>query len=260
MVEILGALFGSDQVPVIAGPCSIESKEQFSRIASQLSEFKVPFLRGGLYKLRTQKDSFQGLGEEGYEIAKEISNKFAMPFVTEVTDPRQIEGLSDIASIYQVGTRNMYNYDLLKELGQQSKPVLLKRAFSATYGEFLNAAEYVTSLGNTKLLLCERGIRTFVKETRNTFDINAIPYLKQRSHLPILADPSHGTGVSPLVVPVALAALAAGADGLLIEVHDEPQNALSDGQQALTPSAFKQLLKTGKDILKASERSFYERS
>lgn len=260
MVEILEALFGGDQVPVIAGPCSIESEEQFSRIVSELKGLKVPFLRGGLYKLRTQKDSFQGLGEEGYSIAKEVSRKFEIPFVTEITDPRQIEGLAEITSIYQVGTRNMYNYDLLKELGQQEKPVLLKRAFSATYGEFLNAAEYITSLGNSKVLLCERGIRTFVKETRNTFDINIIPYLKQRSHLPILADPSHGTGVSSLVTPVALAALAAGADGLLIEVHDEPEKALSDGQQALTPEEFKKLMSTGKEILKALGRSFYERS
>ena len=260
MVEILEALFGGDQVPVIAGPCSIESEEQFSRIASQLHELKVPFLRGGLYKLRSQKDSFQGLGEEGYSIAKRVSEKFKTPFVTEVTDPRQIEALSEITSIYQVGTRNMYNYDLLKELGQQDKPVLLKRAFSATYSEFLNAAEYITGVGNSRVLLCERGIRTFVKETRNTFDINIIPYLKQRSHLPILADPSHGTGVSSLVAPIALAALAAGADGLLIEVHDEPQNALSDGQQALTPEEFKKLMKTGGEILNAIGRSLYERS
>jgi len=183
-----------------------------------------------------------------------------MPFTTEVTDIRQIEKLHDTASVFQVGTRNMYNYDLLKELGKASKPVLLKRAFSATYSEFLNAAEYIFSEGNEKVILCERGIRTFVKDTRNTFDINAIPFLKQKSGLPIVADPSHGTGLTSLVEPVSLAALAAGADGLLVEVHNQPEVALSDGQQALTPLQFRKLIEKAAIILKASGRTLHRRA
>lgn len=260
MLDICGVPFGGQSVPVIAGPCSIESEEQFDRIASSLSSLKVPFLRGGVYKLRSHPDSFQGLGEKGFEIAQKISKKFDMPFATEVTDPRQIEKLHDIASVFQVGTRNMYNYDLLKELGKTSKPVLLKRAFSATYSELLNAAEYISAQGNKNILLCERGIRTFVNDTRNTFDINAIPFLKKRSHLPVLADPSHGTGLTELVTPVSLAALAAGADGLLIEVHDKPEDALSDGQQALTPQQFESLLSQADIILKASKRFVHGRA
>jgi len=260
MLEICGVPFGGQSVPLIAGPCSVESEEQLEQIASDLHKLDVPFLRGGLYKLRTKPDSFQGLGEEGFSIAKKVSDKFHMPFTTEVTDIRQIEKLYEVASIFQVGTRNMYNYDLLKELGKSSKPVLLKRAFSATYSEFLNAAEYIISEGNENVILCERGIRTFVQETRNTFDINAIPFLKQKSGLPIVADPSHGTGLSSLVEPIALAALAAGADGLLIEVHNKPEQALSDGQQALTPDEFKSLMEKAALILKASGRTLHGRA
>jgi len=260
MIEICGVPFGGQSVPVIAGPCSVESEEQLNQIAADLHELKTPFLRGGLYKLRTNPESFQGLGESGFAIAQKVSKKFNMPFTTEVTDIRQIEKLHDVAAVFQVGTRNMYNYDLLKELGKTSTPVLLKRAFSATYSEFLNAAEYILSQGNEKVILCERGIRTFVKDTRNTFDINAIPFLKQKSGLPIVADPSHGTGLTSLVEPVSLAALAAGADGLLIEVHNEPEKALSDGQQALTPVQFKRLIEKAEIILKASGRTVYGRA
>lgn len=260
MIEICGVPFGGQSVPVIAGPCSVESEAQLTQIASSLHELDVPFLRGGLFKLRTNPESFQGLGESGFEIAQTVSTKFNMPFTTEITDIRQIEKLHDVASVFQVGTRNMYNYDLLKELGKASKPVLLKRAFSATYSEFLNAAEYIFSAGNESVLLCERGIRTFVRDTRNTFDINAIPFLKQKSGLPILADPSHGTGLTSLVEPISLAALAAGADGLLLEVHNEPEKALSDGQQALTPSQFKDLMNKATLILKASGRKLHGRA
>jgi len=260
MIEICGVPFGGQSVPIIAGPCSVESEDQLMTIASALSDLNVPFLRGGLYKLRTNPESFQGLGEEGFEIARKVSQHFKMPFATEVTDVRQIEKLQDVTSIFQVGTRNMYNYDLLKELGKAGKPVLLKRAFSATYSEFLNAAEYIFSKGNQEVILCERGIRTFVRDTRNTFDINAIPFLKQKSGLPIVADPSHGTGLTSLVEPVGLAALAAGADGLLIEVHNKPEVALSDGQQALTPSQFKTLVEKADHILKAFGRSLHGRS
>lgn len=260
MLDICGVPFGGQSVPIIAGPCSIESEQQFDEIAESLSALNVSFLRGGIYKLRSHPDSFQGLGEEAFTIAQKISKKFGMPFATEITDPRQVEKLHEVASIFQVGTRNMYNYDLLKELGKTSKPVLLKRAFSATYSELLNAAEYIFSQGNKNVLLCERGIRTFVKETRNTFDINAIPFLKSRSGLPVVADPSHGTGLTALVEPISLAALAAGADGLLLEVHNHPEQALSDGQQALTPKQFENLLKKAELILKASERTLHARA
>lgn len=260
MVNILGVPFGGKSVPIIAGPCSIESKEQFLGLAEELTKMKVSFLRGGIYKLRTNPDSFQGLGKAAYPIAREVSEATGLPFTSEVTDPRQIEELHEVTSMFQVGTRNMYNYDLLKELGKTSKPVLLKRAFSATYGEFLNAAEYLIAAGNSNVLLCERGIRTFVTETRNTFDINAIPFLKKRSHLPVLADPSHGTGLSELVEPVSLAALAAGADGLIIEVHNDAKNALSDGQQALKTAELQSLLTKAETILQAIGRDLYART
>jgi 3-deoxy-7-phosphoheptulonate synthase len=260
MIQVGGVSFGGKEVPIIAGPCSIESQAQFTEIAKELKSMGVPLLRGGLYKLRTSVESFQGLGKEGYELVKQVSKEFDLPFVTEVTDPRQIEELLPFTSAFQVGTRNMYNYDLLKELGKTQTPVLLKRAFSATYGEFLNAAEYVTSQGNPSVLLCERGIRTFVQETRNTFDINIIPFLKKNSHLPVLADPSHGTGETYMVLPVALAALAAGADGLLIEVHNKPEEALSDGQQAVKPQDMKKFLDQANTVLNSIGRSLYGRS
>lgn len=259
MVNVQGVPFGGKSVPIIAGPCSVESETQLLEISQELSKLPVSFLRGGLYKLRTNPESFQGLGKKAYPIAKKASEASGLPFTTEVTDPRQIEELEDVTSIFQVGTRNMYNYDLLKELGKSSKPVLLKRAFSATYSEFLNAAEYILSAGNKNVLLCERGIRTFVNDTRNTFDINAIPFLKNRTDLPVLADPSHGTGLSELVEPVALAALAAGADGLIIEVHNDPKNALSDGQQALTTKQLESLLSKAQMILQALDRNLHER-
>lgn len=259
MLNIQGVPFGGIDVPIIAGPCSVESEAQLSEISTKLMKLPVSFLRGGIYKLRTNPKSFQGLGKDAYPIVKKVSEASNLPFTTEVTDPRQIEELEEVTSIFQVGTRNMYNYDLLKELGKSSKPVLLKRAFSATYSEFLNASEYILSEGNKNVLLCERGIRTFVNDTRNTFDINAIPFLKSKTDLPVLADPSHGTGLSELVEPVALAALAAGADGLIIEVHNDPKNALSDGHQALTTDQLHKLLSKAQMILKALDRNLHER-
>lgn len=260
MIQIGDVSFGGKDVPIIAGPCSIESESQFTEIAEELKGMGVPLLRGGLYKLRSKAESFQGLGQEGFTLVSKVSKELQLPFVTEITDPRQIEGLLPIAQAFQVGTRNMYNYDLLKELGKMKTPVLLKRAFSATYTEFLNAAEYITSQGNSSVILCERGIRTFVKETRNTFDINIIPFLKKHSHLPIVADPSHGTGESFMVLPIALAALAAGADGLLIEVHNKPEEALSDGQQAVKPSEMKSFLDQASGVLQAIGRNLYART
>ena len=260
MIQIGGVPFGGKDVPIIAGPCSIESEVQFNEIAKELKSMGIPILRGGLYKLRTNVESFQGLGRKAYPLVEQVTKEFDLPFVTEVTDPRQIEELLPFTQAFQVGTRNMYNYDLLKELGNHKTPVLLKRAFSATYSEFLNAAEYVTSQGNSSVLLCERGIRTFVKETRNTFDINIIPFLKKNSHLPVIADPSHGTGESYMVLPVALAALAAGADGLLIEVHNKPEEALSDGQQAVTPEQMKSFLSQASTVLSSLGRNLHGRA
>ena len=260
MIQVRGVPFGGNEVPIIAGPCSIESETQFTEIAKELKDMGIPLLRGGLYKLRTNTNSFQGLGKKGYALVKRVSKEFDLPFITEITDPRKIEELLPFTDAFQIGTRNMYNYDLLKELGKQKIPVLLKRAFSATYSEFLNAAEYITSQGNSSVILCERGIRTFVKETRNTFDINIIPFLKKHSHLPILADPSHGTGESYMVLPIALAALAAGADGLLIEVHNKPEEALSDGDQAVKPSDIREFLNQSKLVLSSLGKSLYGRA
>ena len=260
MIQIGDVSFGGKEVPVIAGPCSIESESQFTEISKELKAIGIPLLRGGLYKLRTKPTSFQGLGKEGYALVEKVTKELNLPFITEVTDPRQIEELLPFTQAFQVGTRNMYNYELLKELGKTRVPVLLKRAFSATYSEFLSAAEYLSSQGNSSIVLCERGIRTFVKETRNTFDINIIPFLKKYSHLPVIADPSHGTGESYMVLPIAMAALAAGADGLLIEVHNKPEEALSDGQQAVKPSEIKTFLDQAAAVLNALGRNLHGRA
>lgn len=237
-VNILNASFNSG-LQIIAGPCSIESREQFFTIAEQLKNMGVTLLRGGLYKLRTRPDSFQGHGQVAYPWAVEVKKHLGMGFVSEITDPRQIAEMSDVVDCFQVGARNMYNYDLLKELGRQKIPVLLKRAFSATIDEWLYASEYLESGGNHSVLLCERGIRTFETKTRNTLDVNAIAYAKQFSKFPILSDPSHGTGRADLVEQASLASVAAGADGLLIEVHNDPTIALSDKDQALDLNQFK---------------------
>ena len=237
-VKILDSNF-TDQFQVIAGPCSIESQDQFFKIAEELKKMGVNLLRGGLYKLRTRPDTFQGHGQVAYPWAVEVKKHLNMGFVSEITDPRQIDELSDVVDCYQVGARNMYNYDLLKELGRQKLPVLLKRAFSATIDEWLYACEYLEKGGNTSVLLCERGIRTFETKTRNTLDVNAIAYAKQVCKFPILSDPSHGTGRADLVEQAALSSVAAGADGLLVEVHNDPTQALSDKDQALDLAQFK---------------------
>ncbi len=237
-VKILDINF-KDQLQVIAGPCSIESQDQFYKIAESLKKMGVGLLRGGLYKLRTRPDTFQGHGKVAYPWAVEVKKHLGMGFVSEITDPRQIQEMSDVVDCFQVGARNMYNYDLLKELGRQKIPVLLKRAFSATIDEWLYASEYLEKGGNQSVLLCERGIRTFETKTRNTLDVNAISYAKQFCKYPILSDPSHGTGRADLVEQASLASIAAGADGLLIEVHNDPNQALSDKDQALDLNQFK---------------------
>ncbi len=218
---------------IIAGPCSVESYEQLDEVARCLKDNSITWMRGGVYKLRTSPDSFQGLGKKCFDWIKEIKSKYQLKFITEVTDPRQIEELLEVADALQVGTRNMFNYALLSELGHTNVPIVLKRAFAARIKELLLAAEYITQQGNQNVILCERGIRSFETETRNTMDLGAIAWVKANTPWTIFADPSHGTGLSELVTPMAHASLAAGADGLLVEVHPEPKKALSDSRQAL---------------------------
>ena len=248
---------GKDFV-VMAGPCSIESEDQFRQTAHHVKACGAHILRGGMYKLRTSPESFQGMGSEAFQLVKMIKTEVGLPFISEVTDPRQIPDMMDFVDVFQVGSRNMHNYALLKELGQVDKPVLLKRGFAGTIKEWLLAADYVVKGGNTRVALCERGIRTFETATRNTFDINAIAYIKQHSHFPIIADTSHGTGETALVTPVALAAAAAGADGLIIETHPNPAVAQSDGFQALNFDQFQQLMAALPKVLEAVGRSLHK--
>ncbi len=242
---------------IIAGPCSIESKEQLYQITKVLTEENISFLRGGIYKMRTQPHSFQGLGEEAIELVKNLKASHTVNFVSEITDPRQIDTMSPVVDIFQVGTRNMYNYELLKELGKQTKPVLLKRAFSARVKEWLLAAEYLTQEGNGQVILCERGIRTFETSTRNTLDLSGALVAQKESSLPVIVDPSHGTGHPFLVMKMALATAAVGLDGLLVEIHPEPEKALSDGYQSLNFIQFKQMMKQLKKILSVTDKISY---
>lgn len=233
IVKIGNLSIGNGDFCIIAGPCSIESKKQFKETAQFVSENGASLLRGGMFKLRTNPDSFQGLENEAFQIARDVKKEVGLPFVSEVTDPRQIGDMDSVVDAYQVGSRNMHNYALLKELGNTQKPVLLKRGFAGLVKEWLLSAEYIRKHGNPNVILCERGIRTFEDSTRNTLDLNAVAFVKANSDLPIIVDPSHGTGVRELVTPMALAAAAAGADGIMVEVHPRPSEALSDGFQAL---------------------------
>ena len=223
-------------------------------IAEKVKAAGASFIRGGAYKPRTSPYSFQGLGEEGLQYLAEASRKTGLPVVTEIMDPRDLETILQYTDIIQIGARNMQNFRLLLEVGMCNKPVLLKRGLSATIKEWLMAAEYVMSKGNLEVILCERGIRTFETATRNTLDLSAVPVLKQKTHLPVVVDPSHGVGKWDLVAPMAKAAVAVGADGLLIEVHTNPENAMSDGEQSLKPDAFKKLMAELKPIAKAVGR------
>lgn len=232
---------GAGCCTVIAGPCAVESETDYIEIAQMLKAIGVNILRAGLFKPRTSPYSFKGLGREGLNIVAEAKKATGLAVMTEVMDVRDIEILYPYIDIFQVGSRNMQNYSLLEELGRIDKPVLLKRGLAATLEEWLLAAEYMLDRGNQKIILCERGIRTFEPYARNTVDIGAIPLIKQLSHLPILVDPSHATGRSEMVAPVAKAAVAAGADGILVEVHQHPEAALSDGRQSLTPEQFRGL-------------------
>jgi len=237
-----GVKIGGPDVVVAAGPCSVESREQMLAIAESVSKAGAKILRAGAFKPRTSPYAFQGMGEPGLKIMRETADKFGLFTVSEVMDPSQVEMMGRYIDIYQVGARNMQNYHLLRALGEVRKPVLLKRGMSATMEELLLSAEYILSGGNYNVILCERGIRTFETYTRNTFDLAAIPVIQKLSHLPMWADPSHGTGRRDKVPPMARAAVAAGADGLLIEVHNDPEHALSDGAQSLEPSTFTQLM------------------
>ena len=242
VVSIGGVPVGNGFFTVIAGPCAVESLEQMKETGRAVLQAGASALRGGAFKPRTSPYSFQGLGLEGLEILSQVSRELGVPTVTEVVEVGDIEAVEQHADAFQVGARNMQNFRLLMELGRSRKPVLLKRGMAATIEDLLMAAEYVLAQGNPNVILCERGIRTFETATRNTLDLNAIPFIKQRSHLPVLVDPSHGTGLRELVAPMSLAAAAAGADGLLIEVHQNPAVAMSDGRQSLYPDQFTDLM------------------
>ncbi len=250
-----GVMVGGEQVVVMAGPCSIESAEQIETIANCVSKLGVRVLRGGAFKPRTSPYSFQGLGPQGLEFMRRAADKFNLLVVSEVMDQTQIPIMLEYVDMLQVGARNMQNFNLLKELGKVSKPILLKRGIAATIEELLLSAEYIMAGGNYNVVLCERGIRTFESYTRNTLDVSAIPVIKKLSHLPIIADPSHGTGRRDKVPPMARAAVAAGADGLLLEVHHDPEKALSDGAQSLYPDQFEQLMKELRMIAPAVGRT-----
>lgn len=242
--DIEGVKIGQGHFNVMAGPCSVEGREQIFKVAEGISSAGAKILRGGAFKPRSSPYDFQGLEEEGLKLMQEAAKKYNLLTVSEIMDGDKLSMLEDYVDILQVGTRNMQNFSLLKKLGKSKKPVLLKRGFSATYQEFLMSAEYILSGGNERVILCERGIRTFESYTRNTLDIAAVPILKGLSHLPVIVDPSHGTGIRSLVAPMAKAALAAGADGLMIEVHPDPDKAFSDAAQTISIDTFAKLMKS----------------
>jgi len=254
LVNVKGVEIGGPEVVIFAGPCAVESQEQLYETARSVKADGAKILRGGAFKPRTSPYKFQGLGEEGLKLLGLISMKTGLPVVTEVMDTRQVEKVSEFADILQIGSRNMHNYPLLKEAGLLRKPILLKRGMMATIEEFLLAAEYILNQGNEQVILCERGIRTFETSTRNTLDLSAVPMLKHLSHLPVIVDPSHGTGLRWMVPAMAKAAVAAGADGLIIEVHYKPEEALCDGQQSLTLFEFGQLVKDLRKVARAVDR------
>lgn len=234
---------GGKQIVIVGGPCSVDTKELLFENAREMKKAGAHMLRGGAFKPRTSPYAFQGLGEKGLELLAEARKLTGLPVVTEVMDPRQVDLVCRYADVLQIGARNAQNFDLLKEVGQTDKAVILKRGMSTTIEEWLMSAEYIVSRGNEKVILCERGIRTFETATRNTLDLSAVPVVKHLSHLPILIDPSHGLGVREYIAPMALAAIAAGADGIMIETHPRPGEALSDGHQALLPAQFQQIVK-----------------
>lgn len=251
VVKVKGQKIGGGHFGIIAGPCTIESKEQFLSIARSVKSSGANFLRGGAFKPRTSPYSFQGLGEAGIEIMKIAREETGLPIITEIMTPKHIEKYAEEVDVIQIGARNMQNFDLLKEVGKVKTPVLLKRGLSATFEEFLMAAEYIMSEGNKNVILCERGIRTFETWTRNTLDISAVPVIQKKSHLPIIIDPSHAGGIYWLVEPLTKAAVAIGADGITIEVHNKYEDAISDGQQSLIPERFDKIMKNIRILRKA---------
>jgi len=246
---------GTDEIILMAGPCAVESEDQIFRLAKVVAESGSKILRGGAFKPRSSPYSFQGMGEEGLKLMRAAADEYGLMMVTEVMQIHQIEMIEKYTDIFQIGARNMQNFGLLKELGKTSKSVLLKRGLAATIEEWLMSAEYILASGNSDVMLCERGIRTFEPYTRNTFDLSAIPVVHERSHLPVVADPSHATGYRKQVAPMARAAVAAGADSLIIEIHDKPEEAMSDGPQALLPSDYMSLVQELKVIAKAIGRT-----
>lgn len=257
IVDVNGIKIGGKEIVIMAGPCAVESQEQLSKTAASVRAAGASLLRGGAFKPRTSPYSFQGLGKEGLEMLERARTETGMSVVSEVMDTRQVETVARYADMLQIGSRNMQNFPLLKEAGQSSLPILLKRGMMATIEEYLNAAEYLLSQGNTQVVLCERGIRTFESATRYTLDLNAIPVLKQRTHLPVIVDPSHGTGNRSLVPTMSKASLAAGADGLLLEVHFRPEEALCDGSQSLYPEEFGMMMEDLRKIAEAIGRSIH---
>ena len=247
-IKIKDVVIGGNEVVMMAGPCSVENEDQIFTIAEVVSKAGAKILRGGAFKPRTSPYSFQGLGEEGLKLLRQAADKYGLLVITEVMESSNIDLIEQYTDIFQVGARNMQNFPLLRDLGKTTKPIMLKRGLSATVEDLLMSAEYILSSGNKEVMLCERGIRTFETYTRNTFDLSAIPVIHKRSHLPIIADPSHATGLRDKVLPMARAAVAAGADGLMVEVHNDPERALSDGPQALLPEQFSELMTQVKAI------------
>jgi len=243
IIDVDGIKIGGNEIVIIAGPCAVESEEQIDFVAKHVAQQGAVILRGGAFKPRTSPYSFQGLGEDGLKFMHQAAKQYGLKMVTEVMDISQIDLVAKYADILQLGARNMQNFSLLKEIGRAGKPVMLKRGLSSTIDEWLMSAEYILSTGNYNVILCERGIRTFETSTRNTLDISAIPVIHKKSHLPIVVDPSHGVGIRDKVIPMARAAVAAGADGIMIEVHNNPEKAKSDGAQSLYPDQFTELSK-----------------
>ncbi|PKL52093.1 MAG: 3-deoxy-7-phosphoheptulonate synthase [Nitrospira bacterium HGW-Nitrospira-1] len=253
-ISVRGVVIGGRKIPVMAGPCAVENRTVLTSIAEKVKAGGASFLRGGAFKPRTSPYSFQGLGEEGLKYLAEAREKTGLPIITECMDPRDLDVIVKYADIIQIGARNMQNFRLLLEVGSTQKPVMLKRGLSSTIKEWLMSAEYIMSRGNHQVMLCERGIRTFETATRNTLDLSAVPVLKQLTHLPVVVDPSHGTGKRDLVATMAKAAVAAGADALIIEVHTNPEEAMSDGDQSLKPDQFAKLMQELRPIALAVGR------
>ena len=259
LINVGDVVVGGSQLTVIAGPCAVEDREGYIEASLALKEIGVQMLRGGAFKPRSSPYSFQGLADEGLSILAEAKEVTGLPVVTEVMDTRDIDMVAQVADVFQIGSRNMHNFILLKEVGRIDKPVILKRGLAATIEEWLLAAEYIMAEGNRQVIMCERGIRTFETHTRNTLDISAVPAIKELSHLPVIVDPSHASGKRNMIGPLSKAAVAAGADGLLIEVHPDPEAALCDGGQSLTPSQYAALMQECMLVARAVGRECYIR-